>query len=160
MHECLFVCVYLHARVRCLSRVNVYVYVYVVCLCVCVCVCACACVRVCLREYIYMYIFICMSAYISNAYICINVYQYVCIYAYMYTRPKKMYGERLGDGVEYHLMDIYHLRRGVGFMKFLENGSRPQPPTSMIYPHHISIPPPLLLPNRYEELEGIDPEIL
>jgi len=24
----------------------------------------------------------------------------------------------------------YHLRRGVGFMKFLENGSRPQPPTS------------------------------
>jgi len=25
----------------------------------------------------------------------------------------------------------YHLRRGVGFMKFLENGSRPQPPTSL-----------------------------
>jgi len=42
------------------------------------------------------------------------------------SRPKKMYGERLGDGVE------YHLRRGVGFMRFLENGSRPQPPTSRI----------------------------
>ena len=26
----------------------------------------------------------------------------------------------------------YHLRRGVGFMKFLENGSRPQPPTSPV----------------------------
>ena len=26
----------------------------------------------------------------------------------------------------------YHLRRGVGFMKFLENGSRPQPPTSRV----------------------------
>jgi len=24
----------------------------------------------------------------------------------------------------------YHLRRGVGFIKFLENGTRPQPPTS------------------------------
>jgi len=58
------------------------------------------------------------------------------------SRPKKMYGERLGDGVEYHLMKPtprrkwyrpvvkYHLRRGEGFMKFLENGSRPQPPTS------------------------------
>ena len=39
-----------------------------------------------------------------------------------------MYGERLGDGVEYHSMKPtpvvkYHLRRGVGFMKFLENGS-------------------------------------
>jgi len=30
----------------------------------------------------------------------------------------------------------YHLRRGVGFMKFLENGSRPQPPTSPL-PHQI-----------------------
>ena len=44
------------------------------------------------------------------------------------SRPKKMYGERLGDGVE------YHLRRGVGLINFLENGSRPQPPTS---PYHI-----------------------
>jgi len=26
----------------------------------------------------------------------------------------------------------YHLRRGVGFMKFLENGTRPQPPTSPV----------------------------
>jgi len=47
-----------------------------------------------------------------------------------------MYGERLGDGVEYHLMKPtphrYHLRRGVGFMKFLENGTRPQPPTSAV----------------------------
>ena len=46
-----------------------------------------------------------------------------------------MYGETLGDGVEYHLMKPatvvkYHLRRGVGFIKFLENGTRPQPPTS------------------------------
>ena len=45
-----------------------------------------------------------------------------------------MYGKRLGDGVEYHLMKPtprkYHLRRGVGLIKFLENGTRPQPPTS------------------------------
>jgi len=26
----------------------------------------------------------------------------------------------------------YHLRRGVGLIKFLENGSRPQPPTSLL----------------------------
>jgi len=53
------------------------------------------------------------------------------------SRPKKMYGERLGDGVEYHLMSPtpvvkYHLRRGVGLIKFLENGTRPQPPTSLM----------------------------
>ena len=51
------------------------------------------------------------------------------------SRPKKMYGERLGDGVEYHLMSPtpiikYHLRRGVGLIKFLENCTRPQSPTS------------------------------
>ena len=51
------------------------------------------------------------------------------------SRPKKMYGERLGDGVEYHLMSPrpvvkYHLRRGVGLINFFENGTRPQPPTS------------------------------
>jgi len=52
--------------------------------------------------------------------------------------------ERWGAGVEtqkYVRGDIgawgrvpsnvkYHLRRGVGFIKFLENGTRPQPPTS------------------------------
>ena len=54
--------------------------------------------------------------------ISIYVYTYICVYIYMYiymylsasplearggglgSRPKKMYGERLGDGVEYHLM--------------------------------------------------------
>ena len=46
------------------------------------------------------------------------------------SRPKKMYGERLGDGVE------YHLRRGVCFMKFLENGSRPQPPPLLVKQLH------------------------
>ena len=57
---------------------------------------------------------------------CKCVYMYVCIYVYVNTctytqhkvklhmdgarggglgsRPQKMYGERLGDGVEYHLM--------------------------------------------------------
>ena len=49
------------------------------------------------------------------------------------SRPKKMHGERLGDGVEYHLMSPtplvkYHLRRGVGLMKFLKMVLDPSPP--------------------------------
>ena len=49
------------------------------------------------------------------------------------SRPKKMYGERLGDGVEYHLIALrpvvkYHLRRGVGLIKFLEMVLDPSPP--------------------------------
>ena len=57
------------------------------------------------------------------------------------SRPKKMCGERLGDGVEYHLWALrpvvkYHLRRGVGLIQFLENGTRPQPPTSLWDAHH------------------------
>jgi len=44
-----------------------------------------------------------------------------------------MYGERLGDGVEYHLMSLrpvvkYHLRRGVGLIKFLKMVLDPSPP--------------------------------
>jgi len=31
----------------------------------------------------------------------------------------------------------FHLRRGVGFMKFLENGTRPQPPTSRHSPIYV-----------------------
>ena len=45
-----------------------------------------------------------------------------------------MYGERLGDGVEYHLMSPtppvvkYHLRRGVGLIKFSKMVLDPSPP--------------------------------
>jgi len=57
-------------------------------------------------EYIYVY---------GCIYVCFYVCMYVCMCvdmsASMYlrggglgSRPKKMYGERLGDGVEYHLM--------------------------------------------------------
>ena len=51
------------------------------------------------------------------------------------SRPTKMYGERLGDGVEYHLMSPTP-HRSVPFTtgrrahSILENGTRPQPPTS------------------------------
>ena len=49
--------------------------------------------------------------------------------------PKKCTGRDWGMGsssISWKLRPVvkYHLRRGVGFMKFLENGSRPQPPTS------------------------------
>ena len=33
------------------------------------------------------------------------------------------------------LSTIYDLRRGVGIIKFLENGTRPQPPTSPALPY-------------------------
>ena len=49
--------------------------------------------------------------------------------------PKKCTGRDWGMGsstIQWNLRPVvkYHLPRGVGFMKFLENGSRPQPPTS------------------------------
>jgi len=49
--------------------------------------------------------------------------------------PKKCTGRDWGMGsstISWKLRPVvkYHLRRGVGFMKFPENGSRPQPPTS------------------------------
>ena len=52
--------------------------------------------------------------------------------------PKKCTGRDWGMGsrtISWKLRPVvkYHLRRGVGFMKFLENGSRPQPPTSREY---------------------------
>jgi len=52
--------------------------------------------------------------------------------------PKKCTGRDWGMGsstISWKLRPVvkYHLRRGVGFMKFLENGSRPQPPTSQCY---------------------------
>ena len=51
--------------------------------------------------------------------------------------PKKCTGRDWGMGsstIQWNLRPVvkYHLRRGVGFMKFLENGSRPQPPTSRL----------------------------
>jgi len=50
--------------------------------------------------------------------------------------PKKCTGRDWGMGsstIQWNLRPVvkYHLRRGVGFTKFLENGSRPQPPTSL-----------------------------
>ena len=53
--------------------------------------------------------------------------------------PKKCAGRDWGMGsstIQWNLRPVvkYHLRRGVGFMKFLENGSRPQPPTSPLNP--------------------------
>ena len=50
--------------------------------------CVFACIHTCMREYC------------SNAYACVRVGRG----GGLGSRPKKMYGERLGDGVEYHLM--------------------------------------------------------
>ena len=49
--------------------------------------------------------------------------------------PNKCTGRDWGMGsstIQWNLRPVvkYYLRRGIGFMKFLENGSRPQPPTS------------------------------
>jgi len=49
--------------------------------------------------------------------------------------PKKCTGRDWGMGsstIYWNLRPVvkYHLRRGVGLIKFLENGTRPQPPTS------------------------------
>ena len=50
--------------------------------------------------------------------------------------PKKCTGRDWGMGsstISWALRPVvkYHLRRGVGLIKFLENGTRPQPPTSL-----------------------------
>jgi len=52
--------------------------------------------------------------------------------------PKKCTGRDWGMGsstISWKLRPAvkYHLRRGVGLMKFLENGTRPQPPPSRLY---------------------------
>ena len=59
--------------------------------------------------------------------------------------PKKCTGRDWGMGsstIQWNLRPVvkYHLRRGVGFQKFLENGSRPQPPTSPFSPFRSSLP--------------------
>jgi len=93
----LYVCRYL----------NMYMYSCVY-LCVCVSVCEHLCSRVISISYIY-----------REAW-CVCVVVCVWVYAHIFappdicgrsmrggglgSRPKKMYGERLGDGVEYHLM--------------------------------------------------------
>jgi len=70
--------------------------------------------------------------------------------------PKKCTGRDWGMGsstIQWNLRPVvkYHLRRGVGFMKFLENGSRPQPPTSQSTSNQSSKPCTVLqYPSRKE----------
>ena len=81
--------------------------------------------------YTYIYVYIYIKVYIIYIYVYIYLYIYLFIYIYINhtqthtqtqtqthrhfsnhpvrggglgSRPNKMYGERLGDGVEYHLM--------------------------------------------------------
>ena len=104
--------------------------------------------------------------------VCVCIFIYVCIYTHICpsiqhhmlyhhnrsyspppvrggglgSRPKKMYGEIFGDGVEYHLMNPrpvvkYHLRRGVGLIKWY---STPSPNISQyIFLGLDPSPPPL-----------------
>ena len=71
------------------------------CLCVCVCEYECVCVYVCFCVIVCVYVCACV-------YVCVCVCEYVC--ADVAERwgagveTQKMYGERLGDGGEYHLM--------------------------------------------------------
>ena len=73
--------------------------------------------------------------YVCHTYI-YRTYIYVCVERRgggLGSRPKKMYGEYLGDGVEYHLIALRpivknHLRRGVGLIKFLKMVLDPRPP--------------------------------
>ena len=71
----------------------------------------------CVCMYMYVHIFVYTYTFM---YIHMCIYVGICIYTYIVrlwrdlsvawrggglgSRPKKMYGERLGDGVEYHLM--------------------------------------------------------
>jgi len=77
----------------------------------CVC-CAFAYKNAHLCTFIYICIYVCVCIYVC-AYIYIHVYTPCSRYLILAqpprggglgSRPKKMYGERLGDGVEYHLM--------------------------------------------------------
>jgi len=72
-------------------------------MCVCACVCAYVCVRVCvcvcLCDIIYVYAFA-----RPVVYDCSSKFESAKRGVGLGSRPKKMYGERLGDGVEYHLM--------------------------------------------------------
>ena len=67
----------------------------------------------------HMYIHIHVLIYIISIHIHISICMHMCVFVYPFiflpfesarrggglgSRPKKMYGERLGDGVEYHLM--------------------------------------------------------
>jgi len=68
--------------------------------------------------YIYIYMYMYIYYIYMYMYIYLYVYTYICIHTCIYahrlilperggglgSRPKKMYGERLGDGDEYHLM--------------------------------------------------------
>jgi len=60
--------------------------VYVCDVCVCVCVCVCLYMYTCMHMYVHIYVHLVKRG------------------GGLGSRPKKMYGERLGDGVEYHLM--------------------------------------------------------
>ena len=70
---------------------------------------------VCIYIYIYIHIHVYIYIYIYSCVYAVNlriageghVQAMVCIWGRgggLGSRPKKMYGERLGDGVEYHLM--------------------------------------------------------
>jgi len=106
--------------------VCIYLYIF---MCGCACVNIAKKSRTVLKQQpqktkeLYLYIYVC---------VCISIYMYMCVCVHMYvqkaeddikaaatedkgavyimrggglgSRPKKMYGERLGDGVEYHLM--------------------------------------------------------
>ena len=99
-----------------------------VCVCICVCVCVCVFVRVC----VFVCISVCVSLHIISRRQCseslslsLSLSRSVSLPVFSFgilpecqwsgslslerwgglgSRPKKMYVERLGDGVEYHLM--------------------------------------------------------
>ena len=74
----------------------------------------CVRIKICIAtEGIYIYVHICIYIYLYiHAYVCTRIHIYIYIHTHTHTtrggglgsRPQKMYGERLGDGVEYHLM--------------------------------------------------------
>ena len=69
--------------------------------------------------------------------------------------PQKCTGRDWGMGsstISWKLCPVvkYHLRRGVGFMKFLENGSRPQPPTSLSMRYTVQFKGQLHMWHRYD----------
>jgi len=123
----------------CCSVLHVYTYIYV---CVYVYTYIIVCVHVLLCAHLEILVWLILA---SRETILMYVYIYTNVlrlYVHLHWEvggwgrdPKKCTGRDWGMGsstIQWNLRPVvkYQLRRGVGFMKFLENGSRPQPPTS------------------------------
>ena len=131
-------CVVCNLRYRPANCTYMWIFIRDIYVCNCICIFICVCICVYMRgvpnifpcEYMHVYVYL----YETSKYVYVCVCLYIHIFTYMYnllddissynlitwgivrggglgSRPKKMYGERLGDGVEYHSMKPTPRRR-------------------------------------------------